>query len=130
MCSRHTLILRERVIAYPRGGSQSNSAGIVTSGTFVEVLVSIEESPTYAERPTGRWCPLEEAGILSRLTFSFCNQLISLGLLSPLQLATLWDLPRAFEADKVWQELVDQLQTTRDPVKQPQVLLLLPTSMC
>ena len=72
--------------------------------------------------PDGRWCPLEDAGHWSTVTYSYCASLIKLGYRKPLQLEDLWDLPRDHEADIVCEELASQLEATKDQVKSPQVM--------
>ncbi|KAL4446696.1 hypothetical protein ABPG77_007940 [Micractinium sp. CCAP 211/92] len=43
-------------------------------------------------RPAGRWCPEEQAGFLSRLTFSYVGGLIRLGYRKTLNFDDLWDV--------------------------------------
>ena len=51
----------------------------------------------------GRWSPEEEAGIWSRLFFSFCSGLIKMGKQKALNPEDLWDLPYSDEAATVSQ---------------------------
>lgn len=48
-----------------------------------------------------RWSPEEEAGLWSRLFFSFCSGLIKMGKQKALNPEDLWDLPRSDEAASV-----------------------------
>ena len=68
---------------------------------------------------------MEDAGFLSKLTFSFCTPLIRTGYKKPLQPEDLWDLPRRFEAGPVCEELESQLHATKDPIKRPQASMLI-----
>lgn len=51
----------------------------------------------------GRWSPEEEAGLWSRLFFSFCTGLIKMGKQKVLNPEDLWDLPHSDEAAAVSQ---------------------------
>lgn len=51
----------------------------------------------------GRWSPEEEAGLWSRLFFSFCTGLIKMGKAKALNPDDLWDLPYSDEASSVSQ---------------------------
>ncbi len=42
----------------------------------------------------GRWQPEEAAGLVSRVLFSYCEGLLSLGSQKVLEGEDLWDLPR------------------------------------
>lgn len=51
----------------------------------------------------GRWSPEEDAGIWSRLFFSFCTGLIKMGKQKALNPEDLWDLSYSDEAPRVSQ---------------------------
>lgn len=51
----------------------------------------------------GHWSPEEEAGMWSRLFFSFCSGLIKMGKQKALNPEDLWDLPYSDEAATVSQ---------------------------
>jgi hypothetical protein len=60
-------------------------------------------------RPQGRWCPEEQAGLLSRLFFSYCEPLLALGSSKHLESSDLWDTSRRDVAAPVSEEFEWQL---------------------
>ena len=68
-----------------------------------------------------RWCPEEDSGVFSRLFFTFCNSLVSLGYHKILEHHDLWSLARCDEASVVVEHFGQNLKTTKRPEKAPQV---------
>ena len=70
--------------------------------------------------PAGRWCPEENAGIFSRLFFSYVDGILRIGKRKPLELPDLWDLLKSDEAAVVSQRFQDCLAASADDLKAPQ----------
>lgn len=66
-------------------------------------LITVTSGSDQVFYVAGRWSPEEEAGLWSRLFFSFCTGLIKMGKQKALNPEDLWDLPHSDEAAAVSQ---------------------------
>ena len=69
----------------------------------------------------GRWCPEEDSGILSRLFFTYCQGLVSLGYHKTLDQDDLWSLAKSDKTSVVAGQFQQNLQATEHPEKAPLV---------
>lgn len=76
--------------------------------------------PASADRPSGRWCPEEEAGPVSRLLFSWVSGLLRLGMAKTLHQEDLWDVAQADAAHLVSATFQSHLLATADDLAAPE----------
>ena len=68
-----------------------------------------------------RWCPEENSGVFSRLFFTFCNSIVSLGYHKILEQDDLWSLARCDEACVVMNNFRQKLEATKKNKSNPSV---------
>ncbi|KAI3434886.1 hypothetical protein D9Q98_002940 [Chlorella vulgaris] len=99
--------LRQRLPAWLRPGGQQDyqfhalSQDEDISGTAESASAPGGERSGTPNRPAGHWCPEENAGLLSRLCFTYVGGLIQLGYHKTLDQADLWDVAAADAAQPV-----------------------------
>ena len=101
------------------------------SGLVERLLQRLSGSATYSQLDTSdvhtarlsedRWSPEENAGLWSRLTYSYASGLIKLGYSQPLHQHHLWDMAHKHEAAPLTARFQAALDGTRDAVKAPHV---------
>ena len=85
----------------------------------------IDSSDWYTDRPSqDRWSPEEDAGLWSKLTYTYASGLIKLGYSQPLQQEHLWDMAHNHEAVPLTERFHAALDATRDPVRSPHVSII------
>ena len=77
---------------------------------------------TWAVTLGDHWCPEEDASLLSKLFFAFCNSLMTLGAQKTLNQEDLWSLASCDEASAIVATFERNLEATKNPEKRPQVI--------
>ena len=62
-----------------------------------------------------RWCPEEQAGVLSKLFFFFANSLVRKGSQKHLEQSDLWDTAHEDEPQRLWSAFEQKLRSTASP---------------
>ncbi len=68
-----------------------------------------------------RWCPEEQAGFLSTITYSYATSLVKLGCKKTLLAGDLWDMSQWDEARTISSRIQGCMDATKDPVTAPKV---------
>lgn len=68
-----------------------------------------------------RYCPEDEAGVLSHLFYAYANGLVARGYKQALEPVDLWDVCRKDESGLVSAGFQKNMRGTADPVQAPQV---------